>query len=565
MKPRDFKIVVQAEPRSEYLVRMGGYFPPDIWAAFKDLVQATGGRWNGVKGEGSAYRFTALGIGKLVLRVKQGGTPFTIYVTDDETRRVLGLQVETEKSASDAHLGAMLSFDRVLSERERKIVPAKLYEYQRIGARFLASRRTGLLCDEPGLGKTLQSLMALSARSPLVIVCPASVKGSWAAEIEKWRPGAYRVTQLEGRGSFSFPEDGEAVVVNYDILDEEISASPRLHTTLIADEVHMVKSRSASRTARFRQVVRAVLDGGGYAWGMTATPLMNEPEELYSLLRLFDLDKEVFGSYLNFYNLFGGRKDKYTARNPATGLVEEREVTVLGKPVQDIKPLLSRVMLRREKRDVLKELPPKRYRTVRCSLNEDALAVANELQAALRTAGIPLSEWETAAAEVARARGKVSFNQISRARERIAAAKIPAMLVEIERFKKEGKPLVLFSEHKAPVAAAAARPRWAAITGSVKNKERTEIVRRFQAGELEGVACTIKAAGTGLTLTHAADALFVDYSWTPAALEQAEDRIHRVGQQKDVWIHALVGDHPLEERVAELLQTKNEIIGATLR
>ena len=143
-------------------------------------------------------------------------------------------------------------------------------------------------------------------------------------------------------------------------------------------------------------------------------------------------------------------------------------------------------------------------------------------------------------------------------------AKIPALLKMVEDFEEQEEPLVVFSAHRAPIDMLGERPGWATITGDTPPDERTRIEDAFQAGRLKGVASTIKAGGVAITLTRAAHALFCDLEWTPALNAQAEDRICRIGQTRGCVITTLAADHPLDERIVELLSSKSQLIDASV-
>lgn len=157
-----------------------------------------------------------------------------------------------------------------------------------------------------------------------------------------------------------------------------------------------------------------------------------------------------------------------------------------------------------------------------------------------------------------------SFNDLARIRAALATAKMPAMLELIEELEEQDEPVVVFSAHRAPIDHLAQRKGWAVITGDTSPEERTAIEDRFQAGELRGVGATIKAGGVAITLTRACRAIFVDLDWTPGLNQQAEDRICRIGQKRPVLITVLTAEHPLDERVSELLEEKVGIIDASV-
>jgi SNF2 family DNA or RNA helicase len=146
----------------------------------------------------------------------------------------------------------------------------------------------------------------------------------------------------------------------------------------------------------------------------------------------------------------------------------------------------------------------------------------------------------------------------------LAIAKIPAMLRMVEDFEEQEEPLVVFSAHRAPIDELEKRKGWGVITGDTSPEERSRLEARFQAGDLLGIGCTIRAGGVSITLTRACNALFVDREWTPALNSQAEDRTYRIGQDRPVLITTLVADHPLDLRVTELTTDKQVLIDASV-
>jgi SNF2 family DNA or RNA helicase len=131
----------------------------------------------------------------------------------------------------------------------------------------------------------------------------------------------------------------------------------------------------------------------------------------------------------------------------------------------------------------------------------------------------------------------------------------------VEDHEDEDVPLVVFSAHVEPLNQLAERDGWEKITGATSAERRQQIVNEFQAGNLKGVAVSIKAGGVGLTLTRAWKAIFVDLDWVPGANQQAEDRICRIGQESQkVEIVRMVSNHVMDLHVLELIHLKNNLI-----
>lgn len=440
-----------------------------------------------------------------------------------------------------------------------------LFPYQRDGVRWLSVRRAGLLADEMGLGKTIQVLIALPERARALIVAPAAVAANWIRECRTWRPDL-RPNYLTGKAYWRWPEEGELLVTTYGSLpaeDQELTLPPAgIH--LVADEAHNLKGSKGRRQAdgtykggvrrvrRWFGIQDVVAQADGIVWLLTGTPLINRPQELWRVLQAARLAEEAFGSYPHFNELVGGRRGRY-------GMVYD------GSMSEEVPLALQKVSLRREQATVLPDLPKKRRQVDQVEIaDENAIRLCDALQGRLEEHGYTvdvLADMSKLAKEVR----EVVFALLSKVRAALAAAKIPATLDVVQTYEEEEVPLVVFSAHLAPLHTLASRPGWALIDGSVPAEERAQTVARFQKGLLKGVACSYAAGGVGITLTHAHHVLCVDLPWTPALLQQAEDRCRRIGQEADsIHVRILAADHAVDHRVAELIVEKTTIIEATV-
>jgi SWI/SNF-related matrix-associated actin-dependent regulator 1 of chromatin subfamily A len=430
-----------------------------------------------------------------------------------------------------------------------------LFRHQVEGIRWLAGRASAILADDMGLGKTCQALLALADRAPAIVVCPAVAKGVWRAEATKWRPDL-AVSVLAGRRSFRWPAPGEVVVLNYDILPPAVPEGPPAGLTVIADEAHACKNSKAKRTERMRALVRVALANAGRAYQLTGTPLLNRPMELYTLISTGGpaLLRESFGSWNGFVAMFRGRREQ-VARNVYTWQFDGPRP---GDP--EVAEALARVMLRRRKEDVL-DLPERIVQRIEVNdIDKSVYALCDSVMGAIEARGMELEEVVTRAT----CGGMPGFEDISRMRAACASAKIPHALALVEEYEEAGEPVVVASAHRAPVDVIGARPGWAAITGDTSADERTRIEAAFQAGELRGIAMTIRAGGVAITLTRASRMILVDLEWTPGINSQAEDRIHRIGQGRSCLYQHLVLAHPLEARIWGLLQEKRDMVAHTV-
>lgn len=420
----------------------------------------------------------------------------------------------------------------------------RLYPYQRDGAVWLSHRTAAVLADEMGLGKTAITLTAIGD-APALVVCPGYLRAVWAAEASTWRPDR-KVTVIRTSAKYRPPRAGEIVIVSYGMLPKDPDALDAFEpgTVLVADEAHAIKSYKAQRTRNFRKLSRRAFRSSGKVWLLTGTPILNRPNELWALLQALELGKECYGKHDRFVTLFGGVKD-------GLGTITWNPRGVKPHALDPARPYI----LRRERNVVLSGLASKRYETRTVDLTTAARR--------------QLDRFDASDDAIDAAVAGIISPDLNMARREIAELKIPTLLDLIADYEESGTPVVVFSAHRLPIETLRARPGWGAIMGGVSADEREATVQAFQRGDLLGIAGTIGAAGTGITLTRASTVVFVDRAWTPGVNAQAEDRVVRIGQDAAlVSIIDLVADHRVDKRVHQLLRAKvitNDKTIATLR
>jgi SNF2 family DNA or RNA helicase len=425
----------------------------------------------------------------------------------------------------------------------------KLRPYQRASVDFMVQHPKTLLADEMGTGKTLQSLATVEewklrnkveGKTHQLIVCPKSLRGTWQNEIEKWL-GEQPIAVIDGRNpaarlkQLAETEDtGGFVIVNWesawrDPLHKELAA--RDWTAVLADEAHRAKNRKAKQTKglwKFQAPLQLALTG---------TPIMNSPDELWSILKWLRPEQ-----YTGFWPFHYSYVDEYNTRygTVMTGV----------KNADQLRFELSDKMVRRTKKDVLKELPEKTRQVIPVELDPKQKKLYREVEEALfldiaefveahddldadALAGMPLSKLEglvpNAGARIAKLR------QVTSAAKAMAAE-------EIIR-DNPGKPFVVFTwfvDTARNMAETLEKGKPAQKVGTIAGNDNPDPVKdAFQNGDLDHVIATIAKGGVGLTLTRADTAIFVDEDWVPAMNEQAEDRLHRIGQKRPVTILVL--------------------------
>lgn len=429
-----------------------------------------------------------------------------------------------------------------------------LYTYQVFGVDWLSKGKKRLLADEMGCGKTVTTICAIPKNARTIIIVPAGLRYNWVQELEKWR-SEIQITVLKGEGIFKIPEKNEAVIISYDSLPkwlEPVAKDPNKkwdlivemdnntrkllsECILIADEVQKVKNYKTARAKR----VKGLSMSCGRVWGLTGTPLYNRPPDLFGVLDNLNMQYEVFKGWNNFVKLMNGQRGGW-------GSYE------WGEPDSSVPELIRKVMLRRLRSEVLPELPDKTYTFITVDLPKELQSDCDDLW----------EEWgDYIQAQFNEKKSDLPpFEEFAKIRAKLAESRISVLEDLVEEHEDSEIPLIVFSDHKLPVETIGKRKGWAFITGDTSPKRRQEIVNDFQDGKLRGVACTIKAGGTGLTLTKAWKAIFVDLNWVPAENEQAQDRLVRISQKSNkVEIVQLVSNHPLDLHIQKLINWKSNI------
>lgn len=409
-------------------------------------------------------------------------------------------------------------------------LPGYLKDYQKAGVSFIVHQRKVLLGDAPGLGKTLQALAAVDYLGdyPCVVVCPAHLRFVWQEQIAKWFPGL--TTHLIGLPPPGSPAN--FTITSYEGLsryqDYLKGLQPR---AVIVDESHRVKNLRAHRTRH----VKALVEGVDTRILLSGTAILNRPTELISQLEIIDRMQE-FGSRRAFVHRYG-----------------------TGYHLDELyRKLTTTCYLRREKKDVLKELPAKQRVVVPLPIDnrEEYELAERDLIAWLRSQD--LHERIPAAL---RAEHLVRLGALKKL---AALGKYPAIREWVDDALEGGK-LVLFANHRDIAQRLACDYDAPLIIGGMNDKERKDAVDRFQTDpDTLLLVANIRAGSEGLTLTASHRVAFVELDWGPGPHEQAEDRVHRIGQHEPVTAYYLVAAETIEEKLMYLIDSKRRIMQQTL-
>ncbi|XP_040827436.1 DNA annealing helicase and endonuclease ZRANB3 isoform X3 [Ochotona curzoniae] len=436
---------------------------------------------------------------------------------------------------------------------------AKLLPFQKDGITF-ALERDGrcMVADEMGLGKTIQAIAIAyfyKEEWPLLIVVPSSLRYPWTEEIEKWIPelDPEEINVIQNKCDVGGISTSKVSVLGYGLLttDAEIlidALNNQNFKVVIVDESHYMKSRTAARS----KILLPIIQKARRAILLTGTPALGRPEELF--MQIEALFPQKFGTwtdyakrYCNAHIRYYGRRSQWDYRGASN--------------LNELHQLLSNIMIRRLKSEVLTQLPPKIRQRIPFDLPS---AAAKELNTSFE-------EWERLMKSPNSDTPVSLMGLITRIYKQTAIAKAGAVKDYIKMMlQNDSLKFLVFAHHLSMLQACTEavienKTRYIRIDGSVPSSERIHLVNQFQKDPDTRVAIlSIQAAGQGLTFTAASHVVFAELYWDPGHIKQAEDRAHRIGQCSSVNIHYLIANGTLDTYMWGILNRKARVTGSTL-
>ncbi|MDR0756293.1 MAG: DEAD/DEAH box helicase [Tannerella sp.] len=442
-------------------------------------------------------------------------------------------------------------------------IPLKkeLFAFQRQGVAYAIRQKRLIVGDQPGLGKTCQAIAAITAAGafPCLVICPGSVKINWQREWEMWT--GKRVMIMDDGVKRTWPlfyERGmtDVFIVNYESLKKffvtdilrpanpetgkkapltlrhvRFNANISIFKSVIVDESHRVKDLKTQQT----KFTKGICQGKEHILLLTGTPVVNKPRDLISQLGIIDRLPEV-GGYRKFVELFCDREDRW------------RELNVL---------LRRHCFYRREKKDVLSQLPAKVRQSVLCDIS-----TRKEYGEAMRDLETYLRKWRQATDEqVQRSMKGEIMVRIGILKNISARGKISDVTDYVNDATECGDKIILFV-HLKEVSGALKKafPDAVTILGDDDLRTRQRNIDRFQSDDsVKVIICSIKAAGVGITLTASSRVAFVELPWHPADCEQCEDRAHRIGQKDSVQCTYFLGRDTIDEWIYQIIGQKRDM------
>ncbi len=449
---------------------------------------------------------------------------------------------------------------RPLFEEFRKLPQAALPQgmtatlrgYQREGIDWLCFLRDtgmgGVLADDMGLGKTLQALCAFAGKT--LVVAPTSVLPNWESEIARFRPNL-RVCRYHG-ATRALDAQADVTLTTYAILRlDAAELALRPWDMAVLDEAQAIKNPD-SQTARAAFALPAT-----FRLALSGTPIENRLDELWSLMHFCNR------------GLLGGRRDfdDAYARPVADGIAGAAE-----RLRQRIRPFV----LRRLKREVASELPPRTESLLHVTLDERERAIYDTVRAAARAdvaallGGGPGVRFDALSALEAllRMRQAACHPGLLPGQTAATSSKVQTLVEALSTASADGHRALVFSQWTSLLdliepALGAAGIAFCRLDG--QTRDRGAVVASFQSSEGPPVMLvSLKAGGTGLNLTAADHVFLCDPWWNPAVEAQAADRAHRIGQDKPVMVYRLVSTGTVEERIVALQEKKRVLFEAAL-
>ena len=432
-----------------------------------------------------------------------------------------------------------------------------LRDYQKEGYQWLRTLYelgfNGILADDMGLGKTLQVIALLDqleTNKPSLVVCPSSLIYNWEDEVHKFSkslPVTCIVSDAKTRKTMIHAIHGKHLyVTSYDYMRRDVELYDSIEFEyVILDESQYIKNQKTKNAISVKQLHAL------HKLALSGTPIENSLAELWSV---FDF---LMPQYLYNYHYF--------QKTFETDIVKNQN----QKKIQQLQKKVSPFILRRNKKDVLLELPDKIEKTqlIPFTQQESELYFANLAQINTQLQEIFQMEKIDKIAILAMltklrqicCEPRMIYENINQ-----SSSKMKACMDLICNYKANHQQVLLFSsftkvfdlmEEELKLNGI----RYFILTGETSKEKRRELVRRFQEGEADVFLISLKAGGTGLNLTAAQAVIHFDPWWNLSAQNQATDRAYRIGQLNKVMVHQLIMKESIEEKIQVLQAKKKEL------
>jgi superfamily II DNA or RNA helicase len=447
-----------------------------------------------------------------------------------------------------------------------KLLNVSLYRYQREGVLFAARAGRCLIADEMGLGKTIQAIAAAQlfkrefGVARVLVVCPTSLKYQWKSEIERFTDSSVHVVEGTVHKRLKQYRESEAffTIAGYHTVYNDLRHLNEMEFDLvILDEAQRIKNWQTKTSAAIKKLEST------YAFVLTGTPLENKLEELYSIMQVIDQFRlPPLFRFLHRYQV-----------------KEEESGKVIGfRNLKEIGEGLSDVLIRRRKKQVLKELPQRMDKTLLVPMTLDQMDQHNGYK-------------DEVARLVAKWRKQKFLNEKDRKRLMLNLSmmrmvcdstyileqtsrhdtKVDELMAILEEFfaNQEGEKVVIFSQWQRMLQLVEMEMQdrgigYQFLHGSVPSAERGDLLKNFREDPDCLVFLSTDAGGVGLNLQAASLVINLGVPWNPAVLEQRIARVWRMGQENAVQVVNLVSAGTIEHNMLGVLKFKDSMAKGVL-
>lgn len=443
------------------------------------------------------------------------------------------------------------------------LVKTTLYPYQRDGILFAARSGRCLIADDMGLGKTIQAIGAsellkkLLGISSILVICPTSLKYQWKAEIEKFTDSSAIV--IEGNPlarKKQYQQNEFYKIVSYNAVMSDCNAIKDASFDLvILDEAQRIKNWKTKTAQEVKKIDTS------YAFVLTGTPLENKLEELYSIVQFIDPFR--LGPLYKFLT--------------DHQIVDDHSKVIGYKDLNKIGTLLSDIVIRRKKKDVLTQLPNRTDKQLFVPMTQQQADIHEEYQTAVSRL---VNKWKRLGFldEKDRQRLLLSLNcmrmvcdstYILDQQTRFDTKITEVMAILDDVFATDSEKVVIFSQWERMTRLVAGELQirkvgFEYLHGGIPSEKRKDLIKNFHEIPNCRVFLSTDAGGVGLNLQCASLLINLDIPWNPAVLEQRIGRIHRLGQKRNVQIINLIASETIEHRMLDVHKFKSSLFGGVL-
>jgi SWI/SNF-related matrix-associated actin-dependent regulator 1 of chromatin subfamily A len=444
------------------------------------------------------------------------------------------------------------------------------FPYQNEGAKWLVKKPLALLADEMGLGKSRQVVMAADeiGAEKILIICPATARANWQREFDTWS-----IFDRKFKICFELSDEpAEKTIASFTYATEVKKLAEMEWDLVVIDEAHFLKSSDAERTKAVYGK-KGIIRKTKKFWAVSGTPMPNNNSELWILLRVFGVTSLSYVDFVKRYCLWYEYRGEVVVKGNRTSMDQE------------VRDMLSKIMLRRLKENVMTQLPEIFY----SDITVEASPVDLEVHHSFIEYTFPTDRREELEIKLHNDRQLIDVSldrlrftkdgmkvlegistSVATLRRYTGLQKMPgiAAIVDQELTQKKYDKIVIFAIHRDVIEGlrvALLKHRPVTIYGRTDPKSRDQKVQRFQNDPKCRVFIgNIKAAGTAITCTAAHQVLVLEPEWTPGDNAQAIMRVHRIGQNRTVFVRFAGLANSFDQHIAQVLKRKTKEITAVI-